>query len=187
LQRANDELQEELKAHVLTIEKLQSEYHLAEDRHALEMKEVRTSITKKFLSQLDEMQTMLTQREKELEASAAVCGHQQSTLEELKQQLAFATQSQLEAEDVINSQRTTIQELEKALEDEQMQHMKERAEAEGSLREELERVRNEALEELNSHKEVVSSMQMKQEDLLVLLKVQFSFISLQHTTVSCCS
>jgi hypothetical protein len=35
LQRANDELQEELKAHVLTIEKLQSEYHLAEDRHAL--------------------------------------------------------------------------------------------------------------------------------------------------------
>jgi hypothetical protein len=65
--------------------------------------------------------------------------------------------------------------------------MKERAEAEGSLREELERVRNEALEELNSHKEVVSSMQMKQEDLLVLLKVQFSFISLQHTTVSCCS
>jgi hypothetical protein len=66
------------------------------------MKEVRTSITKKFLSQLDEMQTMLTQREKELEASAAVCGHQQSTLEELKQQLSFATQSQLEAEDVIN-------------------------------------------------------------------------------------
>ncbi|KAH8951402.1 hypothetical protein BDL97_09G026100 [Sphagnum fallax] len=171
LQRANDELQEELKAHVLTIEKLQSEYHLAEDRHALEIKEVRTSITKKFLSQLDEMQTMLTQREKELEASAAVCGHQQSTLEELKQQLAFATQSQLEAEDVINSQRTTIQELEKVLEDEQMQHMKERAEAEGSLREELERVRNEALEELNSHKEAVSSMQMQQEDLLVLLKV----------------
>ncbi|KAH8951403.1 hypothetical protein BDL97_09G026100 [Sphagnum fallax] len=170
LQRANDELQEELKAHVLTIEKLQSEYHLAEDRHALEIKEVRTSITKKFLSQLDEMQTMLTQREKELEASAAVCGHQQSTLEELKQQLAFATQSQLEAEDVINSQRTTIQELEKVLEDEQMQHMKERAEAEGSLREELERVRNEALEELNSHKEAVSSMQMQQEDLLVLLK-----------------
>ncbi|KAH9552663.1 hypothetical protein CY35_09G078500 [Sphagnum magellanicum] len=171
LQRANDELQEELKAHVLTIEKLQAEYHLAEERHALEMKEVRTSITKKFLSQLDEMQTMLTQREKELEASAAVCGHQQSTLEELKQQLAFATQSQLEAEDVINSQRTTIQELEKVLEDEQMQHMKERAEAEGSLREELERVRNEALEELNSHKEAVSSMRMQQEDLLVLLKV----------------
>ncbi|KAH9552665.1 hypothetical protein CY35_09G078500 [Sphagnum magellanicum] len=170
LQRANDELQEELKAHVLTIEKLQAEYHLAEERHALEMKEVRTSITKKFLSQLDEMQTMLTQREKELEASAAVCGHQQSTLEELKQQLAFATQSQLEAEDVINSQRTTIQELEKVLEDEQMQHMKERAEAEGSLREELERVRNEALEELNSHKEAVSSMRMQQEDLLVLLK-----------------
>jgi hypothetical protein len=67
-----------------------------------------------------------------------------------------------------------------------MQHMKERAEAEGSLREELERVRNEALEELNSHKEAVSSMQMQQEDLLVLLKVQFSFISLQHTTVPCC-
>jgi predicted KAP-like P-loop ATPase len=151
------------------------------------MKEVRTSITKKFLSQLDEMQTMLTQREKELEASAAVCGHQQSTLEELKQQLAFATQSQLEAEDVINSQRTTIQELEKVLEDERMQHMKERAEAEGSLREELERVRNEALEELNSHKEAVSSMQMQQEDLLILLKVQFSLISLQYTTVPCCS
>jgi predicted glutamine amidotransferase len=51
-----------------------------------------------------------------------------------------------------------------------MQHMKEWAEAEGSLREELERVRNEALEELNSHKEAVSSMQMQQEDLLVLLK-----------------
>jgi hypothetical protein len=65
-----------------------------------------------------------------------------------------------------------------------MQHMKERAEAEGSLREELERVRNEALEELNSHKEAVSSMRMQQEDLLVLLKVQFSFISLQHINCS---
>lgn len=62
--------------------------------------------------------------------------------------------------------------------------MKERAEAEASLREELERVRNEALEELNSHKEAVSSMQMQQEDLLVLLKVQFSFISLQHINCS---
>jgi hypothetical protein len=49
------------------------------------MKKVRTSITKKFLSQLDEMQTMFTQREKELEASAAMCGHQLSTLEKLKQ------------------------------------------------------------------------------------------------------
>jgi len=39
------------------------------------MKEVRTSITKKFLSQLDEMQTLFTQREKKLEASATVCGH----------------------------------------------------------------------------------------------------------------
>jgi hypothetical protein len=39
------------------------------------MKEIRTSITKKFLSQLDEMQTMFTQKEKELEASVVVSGH----------------------------------------------------------------------------------------------------------------
>ncbi len=45
---------------------------------------------------------MFTQKEKELEASVVVSGHQLSTLEELKQQFAFATQSQLEVEDVIN-------------------------------------------------------------------------------------
>jgi hypothetical protein len=49
------------------------------------MKEVKTSITNKFLSQLHEMQTMFTQREKELEANAVMCGHQLSTFEELKQ------------------------------------------------------------------------------------------------------
>jgi len=37
--------------------------------------------------------------------------------------------------------------------------MKEWAKAKGSLREKLERVHNEALEEFNSHKRIVSSMQ----------------------------
>ncbi len=68
---------------------------------AQELKEVRASITQKYATQIEDMQVELSARAKELEESAAMFSHQQSTIEALKQHLAVAAKSRLDAEEAI--------------------------------------------------------------------------------------
>jgi hypothetical protein len=67
----------------------------------VELKEVRASITQKYATQIEDMQVELSARAKELEGSAAMISHQQSTIEDLKQHLAVAAKSRLDAEEAI--------------------------------------------------------------------------------------
>jgi DNA-binding helix-hairpin-helix protein with protein kinase domain len=101
LQRSNEELRQQLEAHTLATEKLRSDYRASEAVHDAELKEVRASITQKYATQIEDMQVELSARAKELEESAAMISHQQSTIEDLKQHLAVAAKSRLDAEEAI--------------------------------------------------------------------------------------
>lgn len=67
-----------------------------------ELKDLRATLLEDFTKQQEELRTSLSIKEKELEASAALCVQQDSSIEVLKQRLASAAQSRVDAEEVID-------------------------------------------------------------------------------------
>ncbi|KAH9553044.1 hypothetical protein CY35_09G099300 [Sphagnum magellanicum] len=170
LQRSNEELRQQLEAHTLATEKLRSDYRASEAVHDVELKEVRASITQKYAAQIDDMQVELSARANELEESAAMISHQQSTIEDLKQHLAVAAKSRLDAEEAIESHKGIIQELENRLEDERTQHSKDKAKAEAKSKADLDRVRIESAEELKHVLESAALQHKQQQDIILTLQ-----------------
>ena len=67
-----------------------------------ELKDLRATLLEDFNKQQEELRASLSTKEKELEASAALCVQQDSSIEVLKQRLASAAQSRVDAEEVID-------------------------------------------------------------------------------------
>ena len=67
-----------------------------------ELKDLRATLLEDFNKQQEELRASLSIKEKELEASAALCVQQDSSIEVLKQRLASAAQSRVDAEEVID-------------------------------------------------------------------------------------
>lgn len=170
LQRSNEELRNQLEAHLLTIEKLRAESRAATARHDAEIKELRETLSAAFLDQIQDLRTELGKKEKELESSTSLCAQQQSQLEDRNRSLAAAIQSRKDADEVIKSQKLNIVELKEQLEDERNQRRSEREKAEADLRAAVERVRSEATEELKRQSD--SAAQQLKEHLEMIHKLQ---------------
>eukprot|EP01018_Ginkgo_biloba_P012851 Gb_37853 [translate_table: standard] len=166
LQRSNEELRQQLEAHVLTIENLRTEARATAARHDNELKDLRESISVSFLEQIKELHHELAAKEKELAETAAISTQRQSCIEDLNQRLTASAQSRTDAEEIIQSQKATIAELEPQLEEERNQRRDERGKAEADLKAAIERVRSEALEELKRQSEAASRQQKEQLDVI---------------------
>eukprot|EP00250_Pteridium_aquilinum_P010196 c19207_g1_i1 orf=387-3377(-) len=170
LQRSNEELRNQLEAHLLTIEKLRAESRAATARHDAEIKELRETLSAAFLDQIQDLRSELGKKEKELESCTSLCAQQQSQLEDRNRSLAAAIQSRQDADEVIKSQKLNIVELKEQLEDERSQRRSERERAETDLRAAVERARSEATEELKRQSE--SAAQQLREYLEMINKLQ---------------
>ncbi|MCO5560635.1 hypothetical protein L7F22_014251 [Adiantum nelumboides] len=181
LQRSNEDLRNQLEAHLLTIEKLRAESRAATARHDAEIKELRETLSAAFLDQIQDLRSEFGKKEKELESSSCLCAQQQSQLEDGNRSLAAAIQARKDADEVIKSQKVNIDELKEQLEDERSQRRSERERAEADLRSAVERVRSEATEELkrqsdlaaqqlNEHLEMINKLQETEKENRVLIE-----------------
>ncbi|KAH9316932.1 hypothetical protein KI387_018701, partial [Taxus chinensis] len=170
LQRSNEDLRQQLEAHVLTIEKLHNEARATAAQHDTELKELQESISASFLEQIKELRLELATKEKEVEETTCLSIQRQSCIEDLNQRLSAASQSRTDAEEIIQSQKTTIAELEQQLEDERSQRRDEREKAEEDLKASVERVRLEALEEMKRQSEAAARQHKEQLDVITKLQ-----------------
>lgn len=170
LQRSNEELRNQLEAHVLTIEKLRAESRAVTAQHDAERKDLRETLSVAFSGQVQDLRLELGKREKEIEDYSSLCAQQQSKLEDLNRTLAAANQSRKDADEVMRSQKLNIDELGQQLEDERSQRRNDRQKAETDLKAAVERIRSEAAEELKRQAEA-ATCQLK-EQLEMISKLQ---------------
>ncbi|KAJ7551552.1 hypothetical protein O6H91_06G020200 [Diphasiastrum complanatum] len=170
LQRANEELRQQLEDHLLTIEKMRNEFRAAETRHETELKELRSSVTTLFAKQIEDIRTELSQKNRELESYTATTVQQQSMIEDLNQHIVAAAKSRMEAEEAIQNHKGSIAELEKRLTEERTQARMEREASEADYRASLERARIEAAEEMKRHVEAAARQQKQHLEVISALQ-----------------
>nr|AZL19389.1 transcription factor MYB18 [Diospyros kaki] len=181
LQRSNMELRKQLESQVLAIESLRSENRAAVEHHENEMKDLRESVSKSYLDQIKELQHSLENKQKELTDIQRISSEQKHAMEDLNERLSASIQSCTEANEIINSQKTSISELKAQLDEERDQRREEREKAAVDLKTSIQRVQAEAQEELKrlsdtalrrdrEQQEVINKLQELEKERCVLVE-----------------
>ncbi|XP_009757516.1 uncharacterized protein [Nicotiana sylvestris] len=166
LQRSNTELRKQLESHVATIDSLRTENRAAVDRHEMEMKELRESVSKPYLEELKELQQSLEAKEKELVESNRISAEQNHALENLNERLGASEQSCVEANEIISSQKASISELKALLDEEREQRKEEREKAALDVKTSIQRVQAEAQEEIKRLSESAVRREKEQQEII---------------------
>ncbi|XP_009605448.1 uncharacterized protein [Nicotiana tomentosiformis] len=166
LQRSNTELRKQLESHVATIDSLRNENRAAVDRHEMEMKELRESVSKPYLEELKELQQSLEAKEKEFVESNRISAEQNHALEGLNERLSASEQSCVEANEIISSQKASILELKALLDEEREQRKEEREKAALDLKTSIQRVQAEAQEEIKRLSESAIRREKEQQEII---------------------
>ncbi|KAK3036340.1 hypothetical protein RJ639_031747 [Escallonia herrerae] len=166
LQRSNMELRKQLENQVSTTDRLCNENRVAIERHEIEKKDLKESISKSYLDQLKELQRLLEAKEKELLEVNKISAEQKHALEDLNERLSASMQSCTEANEIINSQKTSISELKALIDEERDQRREEREKAAGDLKASVQRVQAEAQEELKRVSDAASRREKEQQEVI---------------------
>lgn len=166
LQRSNTELRKQLENHVLTIDSLRNENREALERHENEMKDLRESISKSYLDQLNELSESLEVTKKELTEVSKISAEQKHAIEDLNERLSAALQSCTEANEIIKSQKASIAELKIQLDEERDQRREEREKAAADLKASVQRVQSEAQEELKRASDAALRREREQQEVI---------------------
>ncbi|XP_059458195.1 uncharacterized protein LOC132187779 isoform X2 [Corylus avellana] len=148
LQRSNTELRKQLENQVLTIDTLHNENRASVQRHENEMKELKESVTKSYLDQLNGLHHTLEVKQRELESINRISAEQKHAMEDLNRRLSASIQSCTEANAIVKSQKASIAELKAQLFEERDQRREEREKATADLKAAVQRAQLEAQEEL---------------------------------------
>ncbi|KAG2729587.1 hypothetical protein I3843_01G252700 [Carya illinoinensis] len=147
LQRSNTELRKRLENQVLTINTLRDENHAWVQSHENEMKEIKESVARSYLDQLNGLHHTLEVKQRELESVGRISAEQKHAMEDLNRRLNASIQSCTEANAIVKSQKASITELEAQLFEEQDQRREEREKAAADLKTAVQRAQSEAQEE----------------------------------------
>ncbi|KAF5466941.1 hypothetical protein F2P56_016820 [Juglans regia] len=147
LQRSNTELRKRLENQVLTINTLRDENHACVRRHENEMKEIKESVARSYLDQLNGLHHTLEVKQRELESVGRISAEQKHAMEDLNRRLNASIQSCTEANAIVKSQKASITELEAQLFEERDQRREEREKAAADLKTAVQRAQSEAQEE----------------------------------------
>ncbi|KAG9445097.1 hypothetical protein H6P81_016437 [Aristolochia fimbriata] len=172
LQRSNMELRKQLESHVHTIETLTSESRAAVSLHENEIKLLKESLSNSYLGQVKELQRTLEVKEKELDVVSATSAERQHAVEDLNERLTASIQSRKDADEIINSQRVSISELETQLDEERNQRREEREKAAADQKAALQKAHSEAQEELK--RQIDAALRLQRELREVISKLQES-------------
>ncbi|XAR63152.1 hypothetical protein NMG60_11022991 [Bertholletia excelsa] len=166
LQRSNVELRSQLEIQDLTIDSLQNGIRETAERHEIEMKDLKESISKSYINQLKELQNSLEVKQKELVEMQRVSAEQNHKMEDLNERLSASTQSCVEANEIINSQKASISELKAQLDEEREQRREEREQAAIDLKVSIQKVQAEAQEELKRFSDSVLRREKEQQEAI---------------------
>ncbi|CAN6466510.1 unnamed protein product [Victoria cruziana] len=172
LQRSNEDLRKQLETHVLTIETLRTEARATAAHHETELKELKESISLSYADQVKHVHSLLEAKEKEFDKLSVLAEERKSSIDDISERLTASIQSRTDADGIINSQKSTISELESQLEEERNQRRVEREKAAMDLKAALERARSEAQEEIKRQND--AALQQQNELQEVISKLQES-------------
>lgn len=172
LQRSNTELRKQLEYQVRTIDSLHKENRACLQRHDNEMKEVKESVTKSYLDQLNGLHDTLEVKQRELESVNRISAEQKHAVEDLNRRLNASIQSCMEANAIMESQKASIAELKAQLFEERDQRREEREKAATDLKAAVQRAQSEAQEEFKRLSD--SSLRQERELQEVINKLQES-------------
>ncbi|XP_074568966.1 uncharacterized protein LOC141825480 isoform X2 [Curcuma longa] len=148
LQRSNTELRQQLESHVLTIETLKGQSRSLMAHHENELKDLKEIVSKSFHDQIKELKCALNEKHEEINSLSTVSAELQSSMKDLKERFSASVQSRIDADEIIQSQKATISELEARLDEERNQRREEREQAAADLNSAIKRIQLEAQEEI---------------------------------------
>ncbi|KAI3982578.1 hypothetical protein MKX01_031317 [Papaver californicum] len=166
LQRSNTDLRKQLESHVLSIEELRNENRVTVARHEQEMKEVKEYVSQSFVNDLKDLRQKLEVQQKELTEIGILSAERQEAIEDLNERLGSSMQSRTEASEIINSQKATISELEKQLDEERNQRREDREKGVADLRAALQKAHLEAQEELKRQSDIASKQERELKEVM---------------------
>ncbi|XP_072988706.1 uncharacterized protein [Typha latifolia] len=170
LQRSNTELRQQLESHVLTIERLRSEGRASSDRHENELRDLKEVMSNSYIDQIKELQHSLDDKKGEVDVLSALTVELRSSIKDLNERLTASKQSRLDADEIIQSQKATISELEVQLDDERNLRREERENAAADLKSALQKVQAEAQEEIKRHADVYARQHREQQEVISKLQ-----------------
>ncbi|KAA8515952.1 hypothetical protein F0562_019131 [Nyssa sinensis] len=166
LQRSNTELRKQLENQVLTIDSLRNEYRTAVKHHENEIKDVKESVSKSYLDQLQELRHSLVVKQKELMEINRITAEQKHAIEDVSERLGASMQSCTEANEIINSQKASISELKAQLDEERDQRREEREKATADLKASIQKVQAEAQDEIKRLSDAASRQEREQQEVI---------------------
>ncbi|KAL5727961.1 hypothetical protein ACHQM5_001098 [Ranunculus cassubicifolius] len=166
LQRSNMELRKQLESHIHTIETLRSENREAVGRHENELKGLKESVSESYLNEIKELNQKLEVKQNELVQITAVSAERQQAIVDLNEQLSASMQSRTDADVIINSQKASISEHEKQLDEERNQRREEREKALADQKAALQRAHLEAQEELKRQSDNASRQEREFKEVI---------------------
>ncbi|CAL9160249.1 unnamed protein product [Musa hybrid cultivar] len=166
LQRSNTELRQQLESHVLTIETLRGESRSLMARHENELRELKEMVSNCFLDQIKELQSALDEKHKEIGSLNALSAELRSSVKDLNERHSASMQSRVDADEIIQSQKATISEIEARLDEERNQRRGERQKAAADLNSALKRAQLEAQEEIKRQSEIHLRQHKEQQEVI---------------------
>ncbi|XP_076910436.1 uncharacterized protein LOC143568085 isoform X1 [Bidens hawaiensis] len=181
LQRSNTELRKQLEDHVATIEQLRNEHRAAIELHEVEKKNLRESISKTYVDELQEIRNQFEAKQKELVEVNKLNSEQKHAMVDLNERLNASIQSCTEANEIMRSQSASIAELKALLDEEREQRKEDREKAIANLTATVQRVKSEAQEELkllsdaalrreNEQQEIINKLQESEKERCSLVE-----------------
>ncbi|KAK9058960.1 hypothetical protein SSX86_021578 [Deinandra increscens subsp. villosa] len=181
LQRSNTELRKQLEDQVATIDQLRNEHRAATELHEVEKKNLKESISKTYVDELNEIRNLFEAKQKELVEVNKVTSEQKHAMVDLNERLNASMQSCTEANEIMRSQNATIAELKVLLDEEREQRKGDREKAVANLTASIQRVKAEAQEELkrlsdtslrreNEQQEIINKLQESEKERCSLVE-----------------
>ncbi|KAF8052006.1 hypothetical protein N665_1631s0005 [Sinapis alba] len=183
LQRSNTELRKQLEAQVLTVDTLRNESRAIVEHHESEIKLMKESITESFQKDLIELRELVDTRQKELAQVNKVSAEQKHSIDDLGERLSGCLQSLSEANEIIKSQKATIDELKTGLDEERNQRKEERETAAAEIKAAIHKCQIEAQEELNRFSDVAMRHEREQQEVINKMKESEKERSIQVETL----
>ncbi|KAF6160238.1 hypothetical protein GIB67_019007 [Kingdonia uniflora] len=166
LQRSNMELRKQLESHIHTIETMSNENRTTAARHENEMKELKESVTQSSSDEIKELQHKLDVKQKELGELITVSSVQQQAMADLNERLSASMRSRADADEIVNSQKAIVSELERQLDEERNLRREEREKSLADQRAALQRAHSEAQEELKRQTDASSRQERELNEVI---------------------
>ncbi|KAG6528187.1 hypothetical protein ZIOFF_010337 [Zingiber officinale] len=170
LQRSNTELRQQLESHVLTIETLKGQSRSQMAHHENELKDLKEIVSKGFHDQIEELKCALNEKHEEINSLSTVSAELRSSMKDLKERLSASVQSRIDADEIIQSQKATISELEARLDEERNQRREEREQAAADLNSAIKRIQLEAQEEIKRQADNYLRQHREQQEVISKLE-----------------